>query len=157
MKSKLDISEFRNRLKVNTKIGSPKLKIPLVFFSIFTDTSKCFYGSFDNSTFGIVQNNDFFPSLYFLKGTYKLTEQHLTVNYHLEPVGKIRLAWVKYFPIIAFLVFNSIFYFQEGIPTKIYVFFNIFIAFISIISRLFIKWQNRNLIRKFDKIFELTE
>ena len=27
MKSKIDITEFRNRLKENTKIGSPKLKI----------------------------------------------------------------------------------------------------------------------------------
>ena len=53
MKSKIDITEFRNRLKDNTKIGSPKLKFPLGFFSVFTDNSKCFYGRFDNSTFEI--------------------------------------------------------------------------------------------------------
>ena len=73
MKSKIDITEFRNRLKDNTKIGSPKLKIPLGFFSIFTDNSKCFYGRFDNSTFEIIKNSNFIPSLYFLKGTYEIS------------------------------------------------------------------------------------
>ncbi|NHM03699.1 hypothetical protein [Flavobacterium celericrescens] len=157
MKSKIDITEFRNRLKDNTKIGSPKLKIPLGFFSIFTDNSKCFYGRFDNSTFEIIKNSSFVPSLYFLKGTYEKTEKSLTVNYSLEPVGKLRLVWVKYFPIIALIMFNSIFYFQVKPSMKVYLIFNLFIIFISIVSKLNIKWQNRNLKRKFNKIFELTE
>jgi hypothetical protein len=157
MKSKIDITEFRNRLKDNTKIGSPKLKIPLGFFSIFTDNSKCFYGRFDNSTFEIIKNSSFVPSLYFLKGTYEKTEKSLTVNYSLEPVGKLRLVWVKYFPIIALIMCNSIFYFQAKPPTKVYLIFNLFIVFISIVSKLNIKWQNRNLKRKFNKIFEITE
>lgn len=59
MKSKIDIAEFRNRLKDNTKIGSPKLKIPLGFFSIFTDNSKSFYGNFDNSNFELTTNSNF--------------------------------------------------------------------------------------------------
>ena len=157
MKSKIDITEFRNRLKDNTKIGSPKLKFPLGFFSVFTDNSKCFYGRFDNSTFEIIKNSSFVPSLYFLKGTYEKTEKNLTVNYSLEPVGKLRLVWVKYFPIIALIMCNSIFYFQAKPPTKIYLIFNSFIVFISIVSKLNIKWQSRNLKRKFNKIFEITE
>jgi len=67
MTSKIDITEFRNRLKGNTKIGSPKLKIPMGFFSIFTDNSKCFYGNFDNSTFELIKNSNFSPGFYFLK------------------------------------------------------------------------------------------
>ena len=67
MKSKLNITEFRNRLKENTKIGSPKLKAEWGILSIFfADNSKCFYGKFDNSTFEIIKNSNFFPSYYFL-------------------------------------------------------------------------------------------
>ena len=45
MKSKIDITEFRNRLKENTKVGSPKLKVEWGIFSFFfSDNSKYFYG-----------------------------------------------------------------------------------------------------------------
>ena len=157
MKSKIDITEFRNRLKDNTKIGSPKLKIPLGFFSIFTDNSKCFYGDFDESTFRLIKNSNFFSTLYFLKGTYKKTEKNLIVNYTLEPVGKFRIAWVKYFPIVALIMFNSVFYFEIKPPIKIYIIFNVFIVFIPFLSRLKIEWQNRKLKRKFNKIFEIVD
>lgn len=157
MKSKIDITEFRNRLKENTKIGSPRLKIPLGFFSIFTENSKYFYGNFDNSTFEIIKNSNFFPSFYFLKGTYKNIEKSLIVNYTIEPLGKLRIVYIKYFPIIALIIFNFIFYFQVKLPIEIYIIFNLFIVFISIISRLNIIRQNRNLKRKFNKMFEITE
>lgn len=157
MKSKIDIIEFRNRLESNTEIGSPKLKIPLGFFSIFSDNSKCFYGRFDNSTFEVIKNSNFFPSFYFLKGTYKNTEKNLIVNYSIELVGKLRIAWIKYFPIIAFIMCNSIFYFEAKPPLEIYITFNVFIIFSTIFSRLNIKWQNRKLKRKFNNIFEIAE
>lgn len=157
MKSKIDITEFRNRLKENTKIGSPKHKIPLVFLSLFTENSKCFYGNFDNSTFEIIKNSNFFPSFYFLKGTYKNIEKSLIVNYTIEPLGKIRVAYIKYFPVIAMIIFNSIFYLHAKPPIEIYIISNLFIVFISIISRLNIIRQNRNLKRKFNKMFEITE
>lgn len=158
MKSKLEITEFRNRLKDNTKIGSPKLKVYLGILSIFSnDNSNFFYGKYDNSTFELIKNSNFFPSLYFLKGTYKNTEKNLTVNYSLEPVSKLGVAWVKYFPIIALIFCNSIFYLQAKPPTEVYLIFNLFIAFISIVSRLNIKRQNGSLKRKFNIMFEITE
>jgi hypothetical protein len=158
MKSKIDITEFRNRLKDNTKIGSPKLKIYCGILSIFSnDNSKFFYGKYDNSTFELIKNSNFFPSFYFLKGTYKNAEKNLTVNYSLEPVGKLRVAWVKYFPIIALIICNSIFYLQAKPPTEVYIIFNLFIVFISIVSRLNIKRQNGKLERKFNKIFEIVD
>ena len=46
MKSKLDITEFRDRLKINTKIGLPNLQITLGLFFIFFYSSKIFYGKF---------------------------------------------------------------------------------------------------------------
>jgi len=157
MESKIDINEFRNRLKANTKIGSPKLKIPLGFFSIFTDNSKCFYGNFDNSTFELIINSNFTPYSHFLKGTYKITEKKLIVNYSIEPVGKLRIAWIKYFPIFALILFNSIFYFEAKPPIEVYIIFNVFIIFIAFFSRLNIKWQNKKLKRKFIKLFEIIE
>ena len=157
MKSKIDITEFRNRLEDNTKIGSIKLKIPLGFFSIFNNNSKYFYGKFDNSTFEVIKNSNFFPTFYFLKGTYKNTEKKLIVNYTIEPVGKLRIAWIKYFPIIALIITNCVFYFQVKPPLKIYIIFNGFIIFISLISKLNIEWQNKKLKRKFNKIFEIID
>jgi hypothetical protein len=157
MKSKIDITEFRNRLKENTKIGSPKLKIEWGVLSIFfADNSKCFYGKFDDSTFEIIKNSKFFPSYYFLKGTYKNSEKNLTVNYSIEPVSKLIIPGIKYFPIIVFIMFNSIFYFEVKPPIEIYIIFNVFIILISVFSRLNIKWQNRKLKRKFNKIFEIV-
>jgi len=157
MESEIDITEFRNRLKDNTKIGSPKLKIPLGFFSIFTDNSKCFYGNFDNSNFEIIKNSNFSLAFYLLKGTYKSSGKKLIVNYSIEPVGKLRIAWIKYFPIIALIMCNSLFYFEIKPPIEIYFGFNLFIVFSYFASKLNIKWQNRNLKRKFNGIFEITE
>ena len=145
MKSKIDITEFRNRLKDNTKIGSPKLKIPLGFFSIFTDNSKCFYGNFDNSTFELIINSNFTTYSYFLKGTYKKTEKNLIVNYTVQPVGKFRIAWIKYFPIIALIIFNCIFYFQLKPSIEVYIIFNLFIVLGSFFTKLNIKWKNKKL------------
>jgi hypothetical protein len=155
MESKINITEFRNRLKDNTKIGLPKLKIPMGFFSVFTDNSKCFYGNFDNSTFELITNSNFLPTFYFLKGTYKNTEKNLIVNYNIEPIGKLRIAWIKYFSIIALIICNSVFYFEAKPPIEIYIIFNVFIIFISFFLRLIIKWQNKKLERKFFKIFEI--
>lgn len=45
MKSKLNITEFRNRMRENMKVGSPKFKLsPFGFFTMFGDNSKPFYG-----------------------------------------------------------------------------------------------------------------
>lgn len=80
MKSKIGINEFRNKLKDHTKIGTSSSKIQWGIFSIFADNSKCFYGHFDNSTFELITNSNFYPPFYILKGTYKITEKNLTVN-----------------------------------------------------------------------------
>ena len=65
MKTKIDITEIRNRLKENTKIGSAKLKIEWGILSIFfADNSKCFYGKFDNSTFETIRNSNFLSYIF---------------------------------------------------------------------------------------------
>ena len=158
MKSKIDITEFRNRLKENTKIGSPKLKVEWGILSFFfSDNSKYFYGRFDNSTFEIIKNSNFIPSYYFLKGTYKKSEKNLIVNYSIVPVSKLIIPVLKYFPIIIFIITNSFFYFEEQPPIEIYIAFNLFIVFSSFFSRLNINWENKKLERKFKKVFEIIE
>ncbi len=96
--SKIDIEEFRNRLKANTKIGSPKIKIPMGFLAIFNTNQKCFYGNFDNSNFELTTNSDFAPVLYFLKGNYKSTENKLLVIYSVRTCWKIKNCLGKIFP-----------------------------------------------------------
>lgn len=81
----------------------------------------------------------------------------MTVNYSIEPVSKLITPGIKYFPIIVFIITNSIFYFEIKPPVEIYMAFNLFIVSGSFFSRLNIKWQNKKLERKFRKIFEITE
>ena len=158
MKSKIDITEFRKRLKNNTKTGSPKLKIVWGILAIFiSDSSKSFYGKFDDSKFEILINSNFFPSYYFLKGTYKSSEKGLSINYSIEPIRLFGNSLIFFLPIIVFIIINSILYFQIKPPTKVYVAFNLFLVFISFVLILNIKWQKRNLQTKFNKTFEITE
>ena len=157
MKTKIDIIEFRNRLNENTKIGMQSLKIQWGILSIFADNSQCFYGKFDDSTFELITNSNFSPTFYLLKGTYKKTKVNIIVNYEIEPIDKLGVSWINYFPFIALIIFNSIFYFQVKPPIEIYIIFNSFIIFISLLIKLIINWQNRKLKKKFNKIFEITD
>ena len=82
---------------------------------------------------------------------------NLYINYTVKPVGKLRIAWIKYFPIIMLIMFNCIFYFEVKPPIEIYIIFNLFIVLISFFSGLIIKWEKKKLERKFNKIFEIFE
>jgi hypothetical protein len=157
MVSKINIDEFRNRLKANTKIGSPKIKIPMGFLAIFNTNQKCFYGSFDNSNFELTTNSNFVPVLYFLKGNYKSAENKLLVNYSVEPVGKFRIAWVKYFPPILLIMFNYLFLYIVIPPKEVHITFNIIIVLMTILSAWFLQREKKRLRIKFNKIFEIIQ
>ena len=89
MKSKLNISEFRNRIEENFKIGSPKLKLsPFGVFSMFGGISKTFYGNFDESTFRFTMNSTISPTFYIIKGKYKNTNNTLNVNWIFRCKGR---------------------------------------------------------------------
>ncbi|HNP32394.1 MAG TPA: hypothetical protein PKN96_03820 [Flavobacterium sp.] len=155
MKSKLTVKEFRNKLKANTKIGSPRFKIPLGVLALFVYNPKYFYGSFSDSSFELTSNSNFSPPLYMLKGSYKSNGNELDINYSVEPIGKLRIAWIKYFPIIAFIMFNCIFYFQTDVPTFVYVLFNGAIILMSLFARWDMEWKKKKLERKFNDLFEI--
>ncbi|WP_343704831.1 hypothetical protein [Flavobacterium sp.] len=157
MESKLNITEFRNRIKDNTVIGNPKLKLisPFGLFRIFGSFSKPFYGNFDDSTFRLTTNSAVSPTFFMIKGNYRITNRTLFVNYTIEPIHKIQLIWLKYYPLVAFISCNSIFILIEKVPIQLYLIFNLFIVFSLFYTRWLPKRKMQNLGRKFKEIFEL--
>src|SRR6187431_171380 len=137
MKSKLNITEFRNRIEENFKIGSPKLKLShFGGLTTFGGISKTFYGDFDDSTFRLTMNSTISPTFYIIKGKYKNTNNTIIVNYTIEPSSKFHTIWMKFFPIISLFAFNLLFLLSsEKTPIEVYIPFNSFIVFIIFFSR----------------------
>lgn len=158
MESKLSLQEFRLRLKNNTEIGSPKLKLnPFgAFFSIFTSSSKPFYGLFDDKSFRLTMNYTIFPTFFILKGRYKITNRILTVYYDIEASPKFYLVWIKWFPLIALVLINVAFFFSE-VQKEAIILPNLALVFIVLFSRWDLKLKRKNIEKKFIEIFELKE
>ncbi|CAD0007857.1 hypothetical protein FLAT13_04078 [Flavobacterium salmonis] len=158
MKSKLSITEFRNRLKDNTKIGRSDIQLSLGIFSIFFLSSKIFYGEFDHSTFRLTINYNFTSGFYIIKGKYQNIDNKLKLNYIIEPMSRIGIIWIKCFPFVALIGFNCFYFFNlKNVPNEINILFNSFIAFIIFFSRWDIKRKKKNLEQKFIEIFEINE
>jgi len=157
MESKLNITEFRNRIRENTVIGNPKLKLisPFGVFRIFGSFSKPFYGNFDDSTFRLTTNSAVSPTFFMIKGNYRITNRTLFVNYTIEPTHKIQIIWLKYYPLIVFILCNSVFILIEKVPVQVYLIFNLFIVFSVLHTRWLPKRKMKSLEQKFKKIFEL--
>ncbi|WP_281226067.1 hypothetical protein [Flavobacterium aquiphilum] len=156
MKTKLTIKEFRERLEDNTKIGMPELKMTFGIFSIFFQNSKYFYGKFDESTFRLAINYNFVTTFYILKGKYQNINNNLKLNYTVEPINKIGLIWIKFFPFIAIIGFNYFSYFiLKNTPNEIFIISNLFIVFITFFSRWKLTREKKNLEQKFIEIFEI--
>ena len=83
-------------------------------------------------------------------------ENQLLINYSLLPMGRLRIAYLTYFPYVVFFLFNSLFYFSLKPPTIIYIIFNLFLLIISLLMRLTLKWQGKKLMQKFETVFEIT-
>ncbi|OXG07773.1 hypothetical protein BC749_101103 [Flavobacterium araucananum] len=156
MKSKLDATEFRNKIKSNTVIGNPKLKFfsPFWLFKIFEGFSKPFYGNFDDSTFRLTINSTVSPTFYTIIGKYKTTNRTLNISYSIEPTHKFSSIWTKYFPVVAFLLVNSVMI-SNGTPAEVYIVFNLFLVLIMFLSKRGPKKERKNLERKFNEIFEI--
>jgi hypothetical protein len=160
MKSKLTISDFRNRIKTHSKIGSPKLKSSL--FGIFTmfggDISKTFYGLFDDSAFNLTTNSTIMPPVYVIKGKYRNINGKLNIDYNIEPNSKFSLLYLKFFPFFLLFVINLFFLFVEkNTPIEVYISFNLFIIFMILFSRWDMNRRKKNMERRFIEIFEIIE
>ena len=158
MISKLNISEFREKLKVNTKIGMPELKATFGIFSIFFLNSKNFYGTFDDLTFRLSLNYNFTSDYYILKGKYQNIDNKLKINYTVEPLSKIGIIWIRYFPFVALIGVNFFFFLNsKNLPKEVLIISNLFIVFIIFFSRWDIKRKKKKLERKFIEIFRIIE
>ncbi|MNQ45908.1 hypothetical protein D3C85_597050 [compost metagenome] len=158
MESKLSISEFREKLKDTTEIGSPKLKLsPFgVFFNLFGGKSKPFYGLFDDKSFRLTMNYTTSPTFFIINGTYKNRNRTFIINYNIESSPKFYLVWIKFFPIIALVLINISFFFSE-VQKEVFILPNIALIFMFFFSRWDIKRKRKNIEQKFIEIFEIIK
>lgn len=157
MTSKLSLNEFRSRMKENLDIGSPRLKLsPLSIFTMFGDTSKPFYGNYDETSFRLTTNSTISPTFYILKGEYKKVNATVTVNYSIVSSSKFHKIWIKFFPILACIAVNSIFFIEKR-PFNMFVVFNSFWILASLFHLWYTKRKKRKLEEKFLELFEIKQ
>lgn len=155
MISKISIKEFRERLIENTKYGNPKIKgTPFAIFSVFGETKKKFYGSYNNTEFKLTKNATFFAAPFIIFGEINAKNNTQTeISYQVKPIG-FGYYWMKYMPIFAIIIFNLILYF-ESTSIKVYRIINP-ILFIFISFSHYYMWRTKkNLIAEFRKVFEI--
>ena len=89
MISKIEITEFRKRLNLNTKYGNPKIKgTPFVIFTAYNESKKMFYGTYNDSNFQITKNAFLHPTPYIIVGEIKSIKKNETeIKYEIKPIG----------------------------------------------------------------------
>ena len=159
MESKLNISEFRAKLKNSTKIGHPKLKLsPFGIFSMFGEFSKKFYGFFDDSTFYLTRNFRVSQTPFIIKGNYKTINRELRVQYKIEPRYKYQHLWRRFVSIFGFTIFNiSIFSNPKGFQIETFIMVNIFLLFMVSYGYWNIVQGKKKLEKSFIELFEIKE
>ncbi len=159
MESNLSITEFRDKLKKFTKIGHPKLKLsPFAMFSMFGDSSKIFYGLYDNSTFSLTSNFIANPTSFILRGGYKTVNGKLKIQYKVTPRFKYQLYWWIFVPVLGFSFFNYTLLsnYNESSMEKLII-INSFLIFMIVYAYFDITRKKRKLEKNFIKIFEIIE
>lgn len=153
MVSKINITEFRERLHKNTKIGNPKIKgTPFAVISISRYSNKTFFGTYDNTKFELTENATLFPTPYFISGEINPKNDTQTeIIYEVKPIG-FGYYWLKYMPIFGIIVFNLILYIESA-PLKVYQIMNPVMLCFIVFSRFYI-WRKKNkLVNDFKRIF----
>ena len=159
MQSNLNINEFRNRLKNFTKIGHPKLKLsPFPTFSIFGDSSKKFYGLYDDSSFSLTSNFIINPTYFILRGNYKTINGKLQIQYKLYPRYKYQTHWWIFVFVFGFLIFNYLLVTDlHESKSQTILFTNIILIFMIGYAYFDITRRRRKLEKNFIKIFEIIK
>ena len=155
MQSKLNVTEFKEKLKNSIKIGHPQLKINTPFNLFFFDSSKSFYGRYDDSTFYLTSNLRFSHSYYVIKGNYSFLNKKLQIRYEIFPNFKYQ----KYF-LLFWLVcgIGMITYINLTFGNKNDVMIStIFILMMLIFGSLHYKLSKRIIEKKFRKAFEIYD
>jgi len=69
MISNINITDFRERLNKNTKLGNPKIKgTPFAVISKSGETNKVFFGKYNKTKFQLTENTILFPTPFILSG-----------------------------------------------------------------------------------------
>ena len=159
MQSNINLAEFRNRLKNNTKIGHPKLKLsPFAMFLVFGDSSKIFYGLFDDHSFSLTSNFRTSPTYFILRGSYKTENGKLKIKYDIAPRHKYQIYWWIFVPILGFIVFNYLLLSGKNKPdSEVPIIVNLFLMFMVIYGYLSITWKRKKLEKNFIEIFEIKK
>ncbi|MFA9189658.1 hypothetical protein [Flavobacterium magnesitis] len=153
MQSKLNITEFREKLQSSIKNGHPQLKIITPFNLFFFDSSKSFYGRYDDTTFYLTLNYRIAHSSYLIKGNYKFVNNKLQIQYEIFPKFKYQ----KYFLLLWLACgIGMIAYINLKFGDKNDVMIpNLFLLIMLICGSLHYKFSKRIIEKKFRKIFEI--
>lgn len=155
MVSKINITEFIERLKRNTKLGNPKIKgTPFAVISRPGESDKTFFGTYDKTKFKLTENATFFPTPYTILGEFnKKNNAQTEVIYEVKPIG-FGYYWLKYMPVFGILIFNLVLYTQSA-PLKAYQIMNPIVLCFIFFSR-FYMWRKKNKLEaNFKRIFEI--
>lgn len=157
MQSKLNISEFRNKLKNSTKIGHPQLKFLTPFSLFFYDSSKPFYGLYNESTFSLTSNLKVTQTSYKVRGSYKVVNGKLQIQYKIFPKFKYQYYfWIFWLMTgFAMLVFINIAMLNNNKGSDLLainplVIFMLYYGFSTMVR------GKRKLEKKFKEIFEIN-
>ncbi|MEC4003136.1 hypothetical protein OX283_000575 [Flavobacterium sp. SUN052] len=157
MTSKINTVAFSNRFKENTKFGNPKIVGTLFhIFFIKGDSRKLFFGNYDKNKFELTKNSIFFFTPFVIFGTFRYKKENQTeINYQIKPIGFVYY-WFKYFPVIAILFGNLIFY-TQSVTFDNYLRLNILLLCFTAFTIFYLKFKKYKLENDFKKYFEITE
>ena len=155
MQSKLSLSDFRERLKNNTEIGSLKGKLGQVRLFPLSGAVKPFYGFFDDNSFSLTVNSLKSSTYFIVKGKYKMGNNGVEVMYNVESGNKYQQFWVYYSPIILILAINIFFLFFARGLRRASTIVNLFLLFMAFYSRWNEERKKKKLEQKFVNIFEI--
>ena len=157
MQSKLSLSDFRERLKNNTEIGSPKAVLGQVRVFPLYGAVKTFYGIFDDNSFTLTVNSLKASTYYIIKGKYKTDNNGVEVLYSVESGNKYQQFWIYYSPIILILAINIFFLFFARGLRRASTIVNLFLLFLAFYSRWNEERKKKKLEQKFVRIFEIIK
>ncbi|MEN2412940.1 hypothetical protein [Flavobacterium mesophilum] len=120
------------------------------------EKDKLFYGNINQNDFKITKNAILHPIPFVLEGKIKSKNETLTeITYVITPI-KFGYYWIRYFPFIAFALFNTIFIIEKS-PLLVYLLFNFFIVIIGSFANFRIFYKKKKFERAFKTIFEIQD
>jgi len=155
MISNINITDFRERLNKNTKLGNPKIKgTPFAVISKSGETNKVFFGKYNKTKFQLTENTILFPTPFILSGEINSKNDLQTkIIYEVKPIG-FGYYWLKYMPIFGIFIFNLILYTQSA-SLEIYQTINPILFSFIVLSRFYLWRKKSKMVADFKRIFEI--